>query len=64
VVEHDSVVEKTKLGVWEVQVVAGFLREFFPVADCVVGDVADCAAYKSESTVGNDFAFDEVFDCV
>ena len=64
VVEYDSVVEKSELGVWKVQVVLGFLGEFFPVSDCVVRDVADCAAGESEFAVGNCFAFNEFFDCV
>jgi len=63
-VKHDSVVEKAQLGVWKVEVVAGFLREFFPVANCVVRDVADRASDKSEFAVGNGFAFNEFFDCV
>jgi hypothetical protein len=62
VVEHDPVVEKAQLGIWKVQVVAGFLRELFPVANCVVRDVTDCAADKSEFAVGNGFAFNEFFD--
>jgi hypothetical protein len=63
VIKHDSVVEKSQLGVWKVQVVAGFLGEFFPVANCVVRDVANCTPDKSEFAVRNDFAFDEFFDC-
>jgi hypothetical protein len=52
VVKHDSVVEKSQLGIWKVQVVAGFVREFFPVANCVIRDVADGASNKSELFVG------------
>jgi hypothetical protein len=52
------------LGVWKVQVVAGFLGEFFPVANCVVRNVADCTANESEFAVGNGFAFYEFFDGV
>jgi hypothetical protein len=62
VVKHDSIVEKSQLGIWKVQVVAGFLREFFPVANCVVRDVADCAADKSEIAVEDSFAFYEFCD--
>ena len=61
-VEYDSVVEKSQLGVWKVQVVKGFLGEFFPVANCVVGDIANCTADKSEFVVGNSFAFNKFFD--
>jgi hypothetical protein len=59
VVKHDSIIEKAQLGVWKVQVVAGFLREFFPVANCVVRDVTDGASDKSKFTVGNRLAFNE-----
>jgi hypothetical protein len=51
-VKHDSVVENAQLNVRKVQVVAGFLREFFPVANGVVRDVADGASNKSELFVG------------
>jgi len=64
VVEHESVVEKSQLCVWKVQVVTGFLREFFPVANCVVRDVADSTADKSELAVGDGFAFNELFNGV
>jgi hypothetical protein len=64
VVKYDSVVEKSQLGVWKVQVVAGFLGEFFPVPDCVVRDVAYGSSDKSEFAVGNGFAFNEFFDGV
>jgi hypothetical protein len=52
VVKHDSVVEKSQLSIRKVQVVAGFLRKFFPVANGVVRDVADGASNKSELFVG------------
>jgi len=61
VVKHDSVVEKSQLGIWKVQVVAGFLREFFPVADRVVRDVADGASNKSKFAIGDGLAFNEFF---
>jgi hypothetical protein len=64
VVEHDAIVEKAELSVWKVQVVLVFLGEFFPVSDCVVGDVADCTTDESEFAVGNCFVFYEFFDCV
>ena len=51
-VKHDAVVEKSQLSIRKVKVVAGFLREFFPVANCVVGDVADGTSNKSEFFVG------------
>lgn len=63
-VEYDAVVEKAELGVWKVQVVLGFLGEFFPVSDCVVGYVADCTSDESEFAVGNCFVFNEFFDYV
>ena len=63
-VKHDSIVEKSQLGVWKVQVVAGFLGEFFPVANCVVRDVADCSSNKPEVAAGNSFAFNELCDGV
>jgi hypothetical protein len=62
VVENDSAVEKAQLRVWKIQVVTCFLREFFPVTNCVVRDVADCATDKPEFAVGNGFVCDEFFD--
>jgi hypothetical protein len=53
VVEHDAVVKYAELRVGEVQGVACHLREFFPVANCVIGDVADGSADKSEFVIGN-----------
>ena len=63
-VKNDSIVEKPQLGIWKVQVVAGFLREFFPVANCVVRDVADCASNKPEAATRNGCAFNELCDDV
>ena len=61
-VKHDSIVEKAQLDIWKVKVVAGFLWEFFPVANCVIRYVTDPAADKSEFAVGNCFILYEVFD--
>jgi hypothetical protein len=59
VVKHDSIIEKAQLGIWKLQVVAGFLLEFFPVANCIVRNVADGASNKSKFTIGNCLAFNE-----
>jgi hypothetical protein len=62
VVKDDSVVEKSELGVWKVQVVLCFFWEFFPVADCVVRKVSNCASCEPELPVGNCPVFNEFLD--
>jgi hypothetical protein len=61
VVKHYAVVEKSQLGIWKVQVVAGLLREFFPVANRVVRNVAYGSSNKSKFATADWGACNEFF---
>ena len=58
-VEHDAVVKNAKLHIREVQGVACYLREFFPVANGVIRDVADGSADESELVIVNCMVFNK-----
>jgi hypothetical protein len=59
VVKHDAVVKNSQLGIREVQVVVDPLREFFPVANSIIRDVADGSSDKSELFIVSCLFFNE-----
>jgi hypothetical protein len=51
VVENEPVIEYAHFQVGKAEIILAVLRQKFPVTDCVIRDVADCSADKSEFTV-------------
>jgi len=64
VVKHDAVVKNFQLCVREVQVVACHLREFFPIANCIISDISNGPSNKPELFIVNCLAFNEFLNDV
>lgn len=62
VVKYDAVVEEPHFNVGKAQVVVCLLGEFFPVANRIIGYVADGASCEPEFFAGGCFALDELLD--
>jgi hypothetical protein len=63
-IKDKSVIKDSHFNIWKFQFITGFSWQFFPVADCIIGYVADCSSDKSElfvlGFVGVDYFFYEV----
>ena len=61
-VKHDAIIVDAHFKVRKVKIVDGHLRDALPIADSVIGDIADCTAEKSVSMLYVTLAADELLN--